>query len=215
MKKLILFTVIFGNAMCIYDNVHAIEDYCPEYSDSDYECNNDHFNRMFLGIGCGYLLDIDNATNFTTKNDVTKKISHIVGNLYFGSGRMLNGIPVYLGGELNMSLAKAASNTSNVNEVAVKFNHNGLVPSFGFRVGYSSSKNDLLFFGKIGLSHVKIKMEYENTKLSMSKLVPTIGLGMEKAISNKYSMRFDIEYIIRTDCRNDIYKLERGGTTCV
>ncbi|MDR3179685.1 MAG: porin family protein [Holosporaceae bacterium] len=215
MKKLILFAVIFANATCVYENVHAIEDYYTEQPDGNSECDNDHFNHIFFGIGCGYLFDIDNVTDLATKNDKTKRISRMVGNLYFGNGRVLNGIPIYLGGELCMSLAKAASSRGDINGVAVKFNHNGLVPSFGFRVGYSPSGSNLLLFGKLMLSHTKVKIEYDNTHLSMSKLVPTVGLGVEKAISGKYSLRFDIEYIIRTDCSNDIYKLERGGSMCI
>jgi hypothetical protein len=58
-------------------------------------------------------------------------------------------------------------------------------------------------------------MEYNDIKLSISKLAPTIGVGVEKALSRKYSTRFDIEYILKTDATNNSYKLERQGTICI
>lgn len=199
-------TVIVGSFICLGVNVRANDAPDAEYEENDATL----FDRLYFGLGIGLTFDKDRATYKNTGENGSEEGNSFNGNLYLGKGKVMNGAPVYLGGELGLGFSKAKSKKIHLNGAEVKLNRSGLTPSAGFRVGYVNE--GMLFFTKVGISHVKVKIECPETRLSVSKLAPTIGLGAEKMIGSKYSTRLDVEYILKTDSSDSSYKLERKGT---
>ncbi|GHT92654.1 hypothetical protein FACS1894122_06780 [Alphaproteobacteria bacterium] len=211
MKNLILSFVMFGSFACLGSNVLA-EEYANEVVDEN-EGGNADFNHMYFGFGIGFTLDKDSAKRIDTGANKSKNVNNFLGALYFGSGRVMNSAPVYLAGELGLDFSKTNRNSLNLNGTDVKFNHNGLSPSAGFRVGCVNGSS--LFFLKLALSYVRVNMkctEHDSDfSMSIAKLAPTIGIGAEKMLGKKYSTRIDLEYICKTKKTGPLYEPERKG----
>ncbi len=170
------------------------------------------FDGLYFGAGAMFGFGEDTAKIEATGSDVSKNINRFLGSLFLGSGKAMNSAPLYFGGEIIVDLSKAKKETFTLNNQNMTITNNGVIPSFGLRLGYTKPDMDMLFFAKFSLTRVKSSLDYTGGKLSVGKFAPTIAFGIEKSICRKYTTRFDIEYVFKKEKKNDTYKLERGGS---
>ncbi|MDR3151698.1 MAG: hypothetical protein LBT67_02480, partial [Holosporaceae bacterium] len=184
MKKLLIVCATVAGGALFFCNQAKCNDDGEAYSDAP-----GLFDHIFFGLGVGCSFDKDEISERNSANRRAERFNNFMGALLLGSGRALNAAPIYFGGEIGLNFAKAKSGTSKINGTDVKIKRSGFVPSFAFRAGYVSRSN-LLFFLRLGISHVRSKAEYplangSSEYVSFSKLAPTIGVGVEKAICAK------------------------------
>ncbi|GHU20134.1 hypothetical protein FACS189472_10960 [Alphaproteobacteria bacterium] len=192
----------------------VVEDIAEETAGDDANL----FNRLGFGLGVGFTLDKDSASNLHSGANGSKSIRNLMGTMYLASGRVISNTPVYLGGELNLALSRSKNTSLKIKESDVKINHNGLSPFGGLVLGYVNENT--LYSVKLGVSNVRVKMEYKtkgvdggadiDSKLSVSKLAPTFGFVVEKMLG-KYSTRLDLVYVFATKSTDSAYELKQKG----
>ncbi|MDR1982996.1 MAG: outer membrane beta-barrel protein [Holosporaceae bacterium] len=171
----------------------------------------DCFDGIYFGGGFGYYSADDIAQNISYNEEVSINASRVIGTVLFGSGKTANARPLYLGGEILLDFAKTHRSNVVLRGQNVRIRDNGLAPSFGIRFGYAAREVGTLFFGRVGFAHRKITLDSGvDSLLKTSKLIPTLGIGIEKALYDKCTFRFDLEYATQRNKNNGIYKLECG-----
>jgi hypothetical protein len=210
MKKLVMFGAVVGALTLSCGSAKC-------YGEDDYSDASQLFDHIFFGVGIGGF--VDHGAFKKGEAGASTNFCNPIGVLYFGSGRVMNAAPVYIGGEIVLDLTKAKSESRKVDDKDVKFRHNGLIPSLGFRFGYvpQHGNGSVMYFIKIAASHLSSKTEYATgtperlESLRISKLAPTVVLGMEKGICAKYSCRAEIGYMLKVKSSNSECKIERHG----
>lgn len=151
---------------------------------------------FYYGVGIGGSFLDNELTIFYRKFNASA--NRVMGSIVLGAGYVFNNTH-YVGAEVMLDMSKEGSSVlmhNSGSEIIVK--NNGIVPGIATRFGYVYEGT--MFYGKIGCAFGKTIGEgwtrgnYLGDD-STSKVVPTLGLGMEKAFSDKLSMRFEGEYV--------------------
>jgi hypothetical protein len=176
-------------------------------------------NGFFFGVGGGAKLVKNGLETKSTDMHSSNSKEKAFLRLLLGAGKSMNSHPVYVGTEFAVDVAKTyhgsfSSNLPNVSDI--KYRHNGISPSFAFRVGCIDCAGSALLYVKAGLVYSKIALTYTNNqeqeKMTFAKLTPVIGIGVEVAFSDTYSTRFDAEYMTKATCENDSYRIIKKGS---
>ena len=152
---------------------------------------------FYYGVGIGgSFLDNELSTVWGIKFNASA--NRVMGSIVLGAGYVFNNTH-YVGAEVMLDMSKEGSSVLARypgGEIIVK--NRGIVPGIAARFGYVYGGT--MFYGKIGCAFEKtVKEVWAGGNClgrdSTSKVVPTLGLGMEKAFSDKLSMRFEGEYV--------------------
>ncbi len=142
-----------------------------------------------------------------------KKYDKVGGSLVAGYGTFVSG-NFYLGGEVIVDLAgnKDVKGEYSVTRdtVAEGFKYRskvkGIVPSLAVRLGYWCCPINSLVYLKAGAAFVQSEYQelgsddVNDVKLNtrkMNKIVPLVGLGIEKNVYNHLNLRFEGDYRFR------------------
>ena len=151
---------------------------------------------FYYGVGIGGSF-LDNELTILDRK-FNASANSVMGSIILGAGCVFNNTH-YVGAEVMLDMSKEGSSVLARypgGEIIVK--NRGIVPGIAARFGYVYGGT--MFYGKIGCAFGKTIGEVwlGGNCLggdSSSKVVPTLGLGMEKAFSDKLSVRFEGEYV--------------------
>ncbi|MCR5224508.1 MAG: porin family protein [Alphaproteobacteria bacterium] len=168
------------------------------------------FDGLYFGAGAMFGFGQDKASGMG--DEVKKNINRFMGSLFLGSGKTMNASPFYFGGEVVLDLSKNKKEDITLKDKSARLTNNGIIPSVGIRMGYAKPDMDILLFAKLGLTYAKGELSYPEGKVSYSKFIPTLAVGIEKSMCQKYTARFDIEYVFSKDKSDGTCKIERGSS---
>lgn len=135
----------------------------------------------------------------------------IGGSIFGGYGAFVGGC-FYIGGEFVLDIADDSKHTFEVEDdrftkgmVIAKINTKvvGFVPSVAVRLGYLVNSIDTLFYLTVGGAYVETKVNvtvedrsvnpYESfsVNLDKKKVVPSVGVGVEKGLGNHFNVRLE------------------------
>jgi hypothetical protein len=207
MKKIIVFaaTIVAFN-ICAADGQAVTEVIDSENTGKPFDG---------INIGSGFTvnmlsLEADDLTKSTFPDLKLRKLNlnQTSWTMAIGYGSTIVGSPIYLGieGTVNFQKAKKKQVASDCNnayhkQIAEKYSAKGksFVPGFGIRLGVVCP-SELLLYTKISLQFSELSIyDDNNKKLGSIPALPYLGIGVEKAICNRFSTRleFDIMPISR------------------
>jgi hypothetical protein len=164
---------------------------------------------VFFGGGISGRLSDNAVTLNATGSKAETGGNAFVFSLIGGGGyRFQNN--VYLGGEVLLDFGKSRKSYINIDNSRVKVASNVFSTSVGLRCGYCDLSPGLMAFGKLGVTNSKIEAECGSNRLSSPCVTPLIGVGLEKYVSRKYTVRLDLEYSPYRKSTNDFMKVKRG-----
>lgn len=162
-----------------------------------------NFSTVYAGVGFG--------GNFA-KNDVKPlDKNRFMGSFAIGAGKQFrNG--AYVGGEFLGDFSKKVSaEDTAVDGTTIKASLGGFVPHLNFKAGYVI-KNDILLYGKLGVSWRKIKVQVGDFNDSKRKAAFVLGAGIEKAFCKKFSAAFEVDYDFGYKWKKDYTYRSNAGT---
>ncbi|MDR0632210.1 MAG: hypothetical protein LBF54_03170 [Holosporaceae bacterium] len=173
------------------------------------------FDGLYGGVGVVGGFSNNEAETVAKNGKASTKANSFGGTLVFGSGKGHH--QLYWAGEFVIDLAKVKRNgVDNLNNHHMVLRQNGIWTSFGFRVGWYTHE-DVLYYAKIALSHGKCVLtgrnrtdEDEGENVSVAQIVPAFSIGLEKKISQAWSVRSNVEYRCRAEKADGFYTLEGG-----
>jgi hypothetical protein len=139
------------------------------------------------------------------------------GSVNLGWGRFVcNGL--YLGLEAGFDISKTDEESKRVPidrvEWSAKVKSNGFVPRLNLRLGYYLSSVEGLIYMKLGGERLKVDVtgqdKWSGSNVKMSKITPSIGVGFEKAVNKKVSVKLEGEYAFRTNKTGDLDQYTRN-----
>jgi hypothetical protein len=117
------------------------------------------------------------------------------GVTVFGGGKAL-GEMFYVGGEFLVDFGKSRIGDAKYGgRKDGSIRNRGIVPALAVRPGFT--KGEYLFFAKLGASFPNVILRDASNKEvgTTSKPLCSIGIGIERSISKKFSGRFEIERV--------------------
>lgn len=151
---------------------------------------------FYYGVGIGGSFLDNELTIFYRKFNASA--NRVMGSIVLGEGYVYNNTH-YVGAEVMLDMSKEGRSVLERypgGEIIVK--NRGIVPGIAARFGYVYGGT--MFYGKIGCAFEDTRGErwFGGNCVGSGRdnqVVPTLGLGMEKAFSDKLSMRFEGEYV--------------------
>jgi opacity protein-like surface antigen len=140
---------------------------------------------------------------------IEKKSAMLGGSLSLGYGKFVYPED-YIGCELgldviNWKTRRGADNTlytegndygPDYGAGVVRLKHNKLIPAISTRVGVYCDSLQALFYAKGGVAYVLANLHTLDGVLRMTRLTPTIGIGVEKSINRRLSCKLEYDYRI-------------------
>ncbi len=138
--------------------------------------------------------------------------THVGGALLFGYQYLLGGEhPICIGFELGSDFSPRQETVapSRTSGTAQRFydmttSTNGFSPFAALRIGYVHQKHRLMPYLKVGVSYAKSRETYveydynyaiqQNSALGFASWMPTVALGVEKAVAKDVTGRLECEY---------------------
>lgn len=139
-----------------------------------------------------------------------RKINKVGGAFAVGGGRCVVG-RCYIGGELSLDISGNTSyNGAYGNRGIVNYNGklHGIVPSAVVRLGYCLNTSTMAYV-RVGGAYVKSdfddgmgrmlaarhrNLEFYGSEVNISKIVPVVGLGIERQVCGKFGLRLEGDY---------------------
>lgn len=177
MKKVLLGATVLG--LVFSANAKDLE---------DAEISTKNFSSVYAGIGgCG---------NFQTDRIVKGAgKDRFMGSFVVGAGKQFSN-NVYLGAEFLGDFSKSVIKKFEKNDglkTQSKASVGGFVPTVSVKLGYVFN-NDVLAYGKMGVSSRRVAVEVGDFKDSKRKPSFVLGAGVEKAFCKKFSTALEAEY---------------------
>lgn len=126
----------------------------------------------------------------------------LIGVVAIGYGNFFNN-NIYLGGECLVDFGKKTENirglhTDYVNNDAKEewstLEQSGITPVISIRGGYYLDTIKAMPYLKFGFAFVNVKAANKYSSIKLSKAVPELTLGIEKALPKRASLRFEVGY---------------------
>lgn len=206
MKKVLLLSCVFtfGNA-CATEHEGAPEDF---------------YSGFYAGAGVSFSRTTNKSdiewTNFF--HEATKiqnrKVNSAGGSVVLGYGRCFAN-NYYVGGELSVDMAGNKSYTGEYDFQEESNYHgkvHGVIPSAAVRLGYRLNPLTMAYV-KGGIAHVKSDFtdgsakivfdfivakgkncSYSGSDVNISKVVPVIGVGIERKVTGNFGLRLEGDY---------------------
>lgn len=137
---------------------------------------------------------LQNATNFRL---FRKHSKHLGVSFVSGYGYLFSN-SCYIGGEISVDLTKRRKYSVKAEPYDVSSIENGVfVPTFAFRCGMYSSQLDALIYFKLGRTCLNNKIKntvFRKAKIESRKFSDVLGIGIEKSISSKNTIRLELDY---------------------
>lgn len=150
------------------------------------------FDGMYFGLGLG-------GSFLKAKEDVTiqgvttrvfdKKSNSFIGSAVFGGGKTFKD-KFYVGAETMLDFGKSTIKIGAGKADLRRF----VTPELAARIGYVNTNT--MFYGKVGAVFAKIGVK--------NKVLPALGLGVERAFCKKFSARLEGEYVFPAKFDNKI-----------
>ena len=127
-----------------------------------------------------------------------KDFSRLGGTAAIGYGKFLSDI-LYIGGEASLDLKASKKDKSEYdryrNQVTLKTN--GFAPTIALRTGQYFDLRDFMLYEKFGITYINGEFSSEltgKTNVHTKRLVPVIGIGLEKNILQNINIKCELDY---------------------
>ncbi|MDR2782214.1 MAG: hypothetical protein LBB21_07260 [Holosporaceae bacterium] len=167
----------------------------------------DSFDGIYFGGGVGGGLSKAEASVQSGSEKVSKSNNCFFCNLLFGKGKASNASKVFCAGEILADFSKTKHIGTYLGGKEVRLRNNGIVPYLGFLFGRVEPTSKTLTFVKFGITYTKLFLENEQENLTIARLAPTLGCGVQKNVCLGWSSRFEVCYRLKTKRSNSHYRL--------
>ena len=148
-----------------------------------------------LGIG-GSFLKCEIKDKNTGNNVFSKNTNRFIGTVGLGYGKVFKD-KFYIGLEALLDFTKNKKwGMDNGDGTTTHLESKGLFPSVGLRLGYVVPKYNTMVYLKVSGSYSQMEgwSDDDPEKEKVSKIAPSLALGVEKAFGKRFTARLEGDY---------------------